>query len=472
MDAVGSAIRVDSRGREVMRILPRVNEDVNEEWISDKTRFVWDGLRRQRLDTPYLRKNGKLQPASWQEVFAVVADRAKTTRPERMAAIVGDLASVEAIKALKDLMLSLGVASLDCRQDGAKIGHGPRQGYLFNTTIAGIENADALLLVGTNPRWEAPIINARIRKTWLRGDLKIARMGPKVDLTYGVTELDNNPADLLDIAAGKHAAFDMLKGAKHPMLIVGQGALTRPDGAAILAACAQIARNTGMIGPSGESAWNGFNVLHTAAGRVGALDVGFLPHKGGKDTVAILDAASRGDIDFVYLLGADEIDMKKLGKAFVVYQGSHGDAGAHRADVILPGATYTEQHGTFVNTEGRVQLAKRANFPPGDAREDWTILRAMSELMGKKLPYDDLNALRQSMLNDAPAWTELDRPPVCPGAESPVWAGIGAAGTIAKTPFEYAVRDFYLTNPIARASQVMAECSTMFVKPRTAAAAE
>ena len=472
MDAVGSAIRVDTRGREVMRFVPRVNEEVNEEWISDKTRFVWDGLRRQRLDTPYLRKNGKLQPASWQEVFKIVADRAKTTRPERMAALVGDLASVEAVKALKDLMLSLGVANLDCRQDGAKIGHGPRQGYLLNTTIAGIENADALLLVGTNPRWEAPLINARIRKTWLRGDLKIARMGSSVDLTYAVTELENNPADLLDIANGKHSAFNMLKNAKRPMLILGQGALTRPDGAAILAACAQIARNTGMIGPAGENGWNGFNVLHTAAGRVGALDVGFLPHKGGKDTIAILDAASRGDLDFVYLLGADEIDMKRLGKAFVVYQGTHGDAGAHRADVILPGATYTEQHGTYVNTEGRVQLAKRANFPPGDAREDWTILRALSELTGKKLPYDDLNALRQQMLNDAPAWTELDKPPVCPGAEATVWSNIGIAGTINKSPFDYAVKDFYLTNPIARASHVMAECSALFVKPRVAAAAE
>ena len=472
MDAVGSAIRVDTRGREVMRFLPRVNEEVNEEWISDKTRFVWDGLRRQRLDTPYIRKGGKLQPATWHEALAVIADRFRTVRPERMAALVGDLVSTEAVKALKDLMVSLGVASLDCRQDGAKLGHGPRQGYLFNTTIAGIETADALLLVGSNPRWEAPIINARIRKAWLRNDLKIMRMGPLVDLTYRVTELDNNPADLADIAAGKHSAFDVLRNAKNPMLILGQGALTRPDGAAILAACAQIARNSGMIGPAGDGGWNGFNVLHTAAARVGALDVGFVPHKGGKDTVAILDAASRGEMDFIYLLGADEIDMNRLGKAFVVYQGTHGDAGAHRADLVLPGATYTEQHGTYVNTEGRVQLSKRANFPPGEAREDWTILRALSDVVGKKLPYDDLNALRQAMLNDAPSWTALDRAPTCPGADAPVWASIGIAGTIANAPFEYGVKDFYLTNPIARASQVMAECSALFVKPRLAAAAE
>jgi NADH-quinone oxidoreductase subunit G len=472
MDAVGSAIRVDSRGAEVMRFLPRVNEEVNEEWISDKTRFVWDGLRRQRLDKPYIRRNGKLQPASWAEAFADIADRVRATRPERMAALVGDLVSAEPIKALKDLMLALGVANLDCRQDGAKVGHGPRQGYLFNTTIAGIEHADALLLIGTNPRWEAPLVNARIRKAWLRNDLKIMRIGPRFDLTYQVQDLDNNPADLADIAAGKHRAFDVLKNAKHPMLIVGQGALARPDGAAILDAAAQIARNTGMIGPAGEGGWNGFNVLHTAAGRVGALDLGFLPQKGGKDTVAILDAASRGDIDFLYLLGADEIDTKNLGKAFVVYQGSHGDAGAHRADVILPGAAYTEQNGTYVNTEGRVQSARRATFPPGDAREDWTILRALSDVLGKKLPYDDMAALRQAMLKDAPHFAQTESAPANPGADASIWTAIGAAGTIAKMPFEYPVKDFYLTNPIARASHVMAECSSLFVKPRLGAAAE
>ena len=472
MDAVGSAIRVDTRGREVMRILPRVNEDINEEWISDKTRFVWDGLRRQRLDRPYVRRNGKLQPATWQEAFATIAEKIRATRPERMAALVGDLPSTEAIKALKDLMLALGVANLDCRQDGAKIGAGPRQGYIFNTTIAGIESADALLLVGTDPRWEAPIINARIRKTWLRGGLKIARLGPARDLTCTVEELGNNAATLGEIAAGNHPVFQMLKSAKRPMLIVGQGALARKDGAAILAACARIARDTGMIGPSGESGWNGFNVLHTAAARVGALDVGFLPHKGGKDTQGILEATSKGEIDFVYLLGADEIDTQKLAKAFVVYQGSHGDAGAHRADVILPGAAYTEQHGTYVNTEGRVQLARRAAFPPGDAREDWTILRALSDVLGRKLPYDDLTTLRQHMLNDAPGWNALDLAPTCPGAEAPAWSNIGTPGPIDATAFSYAVKDFYLTNPVARASQVMAECSAQFVTPARAAAAE
>jgi NADH-quinone oxidoreductase subunit G len=455
-----------------MRILPRVNEDINEEWISDKTRFVWDGLRRQRLDRPYVRRNGRLQPASWQEAFAAIAERVRATKPERMAALVGDLASSEAVKALKDLMLSLGVSNLDCRQDGAQIGTGPRQSYLFNTTIAGIESADALLLVGTDPRWEAPLVNARIRKTWLRGGLKIARLGPARDLTYAVEELGSNAATLTEIAAGRHAVFQMLKDAKRPMLILGQGALARRDGAAILAACAQIARDTGMIGPGGQSGWNGFNVLHTAAGRVGGLDLGFLPQMGGKGTHAILDAASTGELDFVFLLGADEIDTGRLGKAFVVYQGTHGDAGAHRADVILPGAAYTEQHGTYVNTEGRVQLARRASFPPGDAREDWTILRALSDVLGKRLPYDDLNALRERMLADAPAWSALDQAPDCPGADVPVWSSIGVAGSIEPTSFVYPIRDFYLTNPVARASLVMAECSAQFVTPPRAAAAE
>ena len=472
MDAVGSAIRVDARGAEVMRVIPRVNEEVNEEWISDKTRHAVDGLKRQRLDTPYVRRDGKLRPATWSEAFAAIADRVKRSQPGRMAALTGDLSPAEAIKALKDLMLMLGVANLDCRQDGSKIGAGPRQGYLFNTTIRGIDDADALLLVGTNPRWEAPIINARIRKSWLKNDLKIARLGPRVDLTYAVNELDNNPAILAEIAAGKHAVFDALKAAKRAMLIVGQGALARSDGAAILAACAEIARNTGMIGPAGEGGWNGFNVLHTAAARVAALDLGFLPQKGGKDTTAILEAASKGEIDFVYLLGADEIDTGKLAKAFVVYQGTHGDAGAQRADVVLPGAAYTEQNGTYVNTEGRVQAARRATFPPGEAREDWAILRALSDTLGKRLPYDDLTSVRAAMLADVPHFQATDRAPASPGADSAIWTNIGTKGPIAKTPLVYPIRDFYLTNPVARASVTMAECSRLFVQPRAAAAAE
>jgi len=471
MDALGSNIRVDSRGPEVLRILPRVNDDVNEEWISDKTRFACDGLGRQRLDRPYVRRDGKLKPATWQEAFDAIAAKVKTTKPEAMAAIAGDLVSVETAKALKDLMISLGVKSLDCRQDGAKIGGGPRAGYLFNTTVAGIDEADSILLVGTNPRWEAPLVNARIRKAWLRRPVSIARIGAPVDLTYDVIELGEDFSLLSSLAEGD-AAFDALKNAKRPMLIVGMSALARPDGAAILAACAKLAGATGMIGPEGADGWCGFNVLNDAAGRVGALDIGFLPGEGGRDVAGILDGASKGEVGFVWLLGADEIDTAKLGQAFVVYQGSHGDAGAHRADVILPGAAYTEEDGTFVNLEGRAQRANRAVFPPGEAKENWRIVRALSGVLGKALPYDDLEALRTALGSSPFLPASLDTPAVSPGADAALWAAVGAAGTIESGATGYRIADFYLTNPIARSSRTMAECSRIYVKRPLAVAAE
>ena len=471
MDAVGSNIRIDARGAEVLRVLPRVNDDVNEEWISDKTRFAIDGLGRQRLDRPYIRRDGKLKPASWEEALALVAGKLKSAAPAKIAAIAGDLVSAEPVKALKDLLASFGVASLDCRQDGAKLG-GPRPAYLFNTTIAGIDDADAILLIGTNPRREAPIVNARIRKSWLRHPLAIARIGAPADLTYPVTELGESLDALAKLAAGEGAFFETLKNAKRPMLILGQSVLARPDGAAILAAAAKLAGATGMIGPEGAEGWCGFNVLHDAAGRVGALDVGFLPGAGGRDVAGILDGASKGEIDLVWLLGADEIDTSKLGKAFVVYQGSHGDAGAHRADVILPGAAYTEEPGLFVNTEGRVQAANRAVFPPGEARENWRIVRAVSGLAGKPLPYDDLPALRAALVAAAPHFATLDVAPGSPGADGAIWSAVGAAGDIAATGTPCKIADFYLTNPIARASKTMAECSRLYVAPAMAAAAE
>ncbi len=468
MDAMGCNTRIDSRGREVMRFLPRINEGVNEEWLGDKSRFVWDGLRRQRLDQPYIRRNGKLEPASWGEALALVASRLKSTAPEKMAAVAGDLAAAEEVKALKDLMGAFGVANLDCRQDGAKIGAVPRQGYLFNTTFQGIEAADALLLIGTNPRWEAPVLNARIRKTWVNGNIRIANVGTPYDLTYPVQQLGVSPSVLEEIAAGTHPFTQVLTDAKRPMLILGMGALARPDGAAILNLAVRIASATGMIGPAGtpaEGGWNGFNVLHTAAARVGALDLGFVPGEGGRDVSGILDGASKGEIEFVYLLGADEIDMARLGRAFVVYQGTHGDAGAHRADVILPGAAYTEKSGLYVNAEGRVQLANRATFPPGDAKEDWAILRALSDVAGKRLPYDDVEALRRAILADAPHFAERDATPQPAGADPAIWTAIGMAGAIDPgLPLASPVADYYLTNPIARASEIMAECSRLFVQ--------
>jgi NADH-quinone oxidoreductase subunit G len=468
MDAQGCNIRIDTRGPQVLRVLPRLNEGVNEEWISDKARHACDGLNRQRLDKPYAKKNGKLVPVSWAEAFAAIAARMNATKPEKMAAIVGDLAAAEEIKALKDLMTSFGDVNLECRQDGAKIGTGPRQSWLFNTTIAGLESADAILLIGANPRWEAPVLNARIRKAWTNGPVKIANIGTPVDLTYPVEQLGG--ADVLSgIADGSHAFTKILKDAKRPMIIVGSSTLARADGAAILNLAAKIAGDTGGIGPAGtpaEGGWVGFNVLHTAASRVAALDLGFVK---GRDMAGILS----GEIDFVWLLGADEFDTAKLGNAFVVYQGTHGDAGAHRADVILPGAAYTEKDGIYVNFEGRVQRTKRAAFPPGDAKEDWAIIRAFSDVAGKTLPYDNRDQLHDAMYKDAPHFRDMHETPAHLGADPAVWNAIGTAGAIdANAPLECTIRDFYLTNPIARASETMAECSRIFIGGTQQMAAE
>ncbi|MEO3431783.1 NADH-quinone oxidoreductase subunit NuoG [Inquilinus sp. CAU 1745] len=444
MDAVGSSIRVDARGGQVMRVLPRLNEDVNEEWISDKTRFACDGLMRQRLDRPYVRRDGKLTPASWEEAFAAVTARLQGVDGSRIAAIAGDLCDAESMFALKGLMTALGSANIDCRQDGAKIGVGARAGYLFNTGIAGIEEADAILIVGSNPRIEAPILNARIRKRWLRGGLTVGVIGTNEDLTYRTEYLGAGTDTLSEIAGGKGDFAKLLKDAKNPMVIVGMGALARPDGAVILAACRELA--------TVREDWNGFNVLHTAAGRVGGLDVGFLPGEGGRDVAGILDGAGKGEIDVVWLLGADEIDTSRLGDAFVIYQGHHGDRGAHRADVILPGAAYTEKNGTYVNTEGRAQLGRMAVFPPGEAREDWKILRAASQHLGRTLPYDSLRELRGKMLEAHPTFAAIDV------LEPAAWGAFGEKGKMDQAPFATPIANFYMTDPISRASETMARC--------------
>jgi NADH-quinone oxidoreductase subunit G len=481
MDAQGCNIRVDARGSQVMRVLPRLNEEVNEEWIGDKTRHACDGLSRQRLDRPYVRVNGKLKPASWAEAFATIAARAKQTSPDRMAAIVGDLAAAEEIKALKDLMAALKVKNLDCRQDGAKIGltgdgrKAPRQTYLFNSTIAGVDAADAILLVGANPRWDAPVLNARIRKAWLASGVKVANIGPAVDLTYPVEQLGTGMAVLAHIADGSHDFAKVLTEARRPMMVLGAGAISRKDGAAVLNLAAKIAADTGMIGPAGthaEGGWDGFNILHTAASRVAALDLDFLPLNGGRDVAAIVDGAQKGEIDFIYLLGADEFDVAHLGRAFVIYQGSHGDAGAHNADVILPGAAYTEKDGLYTNFEGRVQRGRRAVFPPGEAKEDWAILRALSEVLGAKLPYDDRAQLLMALEKDVTHFAVLNGAPVHADTSSATWAGIGLAGPLDNAPVLHSMTDFYLTNPIARASETMARCSREFVTGAGKMAAE
>jgi len=446
MDAVGSAVRVDARGREVMRVLPRLNEIVNEEWLSDKGRHACDGVQYQRLDKPYVRgANGKLKEATWAEAFAAIAAKVKNLPGTKVAALAGDLVDAEAMFALKQLMSSLGSPNLDCRQDGAAVDPAVRASYLFNSGIAGIDQADALLIFGADPRKEAPIINARIRKRYLRGAVHISVIGEKLDLTYPYHWVGASP-DLI-------AACKPPEGSKTPMMILGMAALTRPDGAAILESARRVAEQTGVV----KEGWKGFNVLHTAAARVGGLDVGFAPGAGGKDTRGILDAASKGEIEVVYLLGADEIDTAKLGKAFVIYQGHHGDKGAHRADVVLPGSAYTEKSGTYVNTEGRVQRAERAVFPPGDAREDWAIVRALSEALGKKLPFDSLDQVRAAMRGANPIFAAID------SVTKAEWKPFGTAGTIAATGFNYPIKNYYMTDPISRASRTMAQCTEEFV---------
>ncbi len=452
MDAVGSNIRVDSRGAEVMRVLPRLNEDVNEEWISDKTRFACDGLKRQRLDRPYVRRDGRLEAATWAEAFSAIGQHLKGVQGKRIAAIAGDLADCESMMALKDLMAKLRSPNTDCRQDGAKLDGACRAGYLFNTTIAGIEQADACLLIGTDVRREAPIINARLRKRHLAGGFPVGVVGPQVDLTYDYRHLGDGPQTLEQIAAGEHAFAKVLGRAERPMLIVGMGALARADGAQVLATARTIAEDCGMVRE--KDGWNGFNVLHTAAARVGGLDLGFLPGDGGLDTGAIVDAASAGAVAVVYLLGADEIDMDSLGKAFVIYQGHHGDAGAERADVILPGAAYTEKNATYVNTEGRVQQGRRAVYPPGEAREDWTIIRALSEVLGRKLPVDTRDDVRARMAEVNPNFAAGPDT-----VETAPWGAFGTDGPMDPAPFRTPVANFYMTDPISRASVTMAACA-------------
>ncbi|MDU9002662.1 NADH-quinone oxidoreductase subunit NuoG [Sedimentitalea todarodis] len=424
MDALGSNIRVDTKGREVMRFLPRNHDGVNEEWISDKTRFVWDGLRRQRLDQPYIRESGKLRPASWGEALAAASDALKAAKAP--VGVVGELAPVEAAFALKQLIEGQeGV--VECRTDGAKLPAGNRGAYVGTARIEDVDFAERILLIGTNPRLEAPVLNSRIRRAWARG-ADIALVGQAADLTYEYAHVGDDRAALQQVV--DMGGDDEIRS-RASMVIVGQGALQDADGTAVLAAAQKVA----------EATQSGLLILHTAAGRVGAMDAGCTNDRG-------MDALN--DADVIYNLGADEIDI--AAGAFVIYQGSHGDRGAHRADVILPGAAYTEEQGLFVNTEGRPQLALRAGFAPGQAKENWAILRALSSEMGATLPYDTLAQLRKALVADVPHLARIDEVP-----ENEVQLLEGAS--LGEASFRPAISDFYLTNPIARASALMAELS-------------
>jgi NADH-quinone oxidoreductase subunit G len=422
MDALGSNIRVDTKGREVMRILPRNHDGVNEEWISDKTRFIWDGLRRQRLDTPYIRENGKLRKADWPEALASAAAAMKG---KKVAGLVGDLAPVEAVYSLKTLIEGLG-GHVECRTDNAKLPSGNRSAYVGTASVEDIDTAKTILLIGTNPRLEAPVLNARIRKAWSKG-ATVGLIGEACELSYEYKHMGTDRAALVDLV-GKVTAKD------NTLVIIGQGAINEADGEAVLSQAMAYATGAGAK----------FMVLHTAAARVGAMDVGAVTEGG-------LAKATEG-AEVIYNLGADEVDI--AAGPFVIYQGSHGDRGAQRADIILPAAAYTEENGLFVNTEGRPQMAVRAGFAPGQAKENWAILRALSSELGQTLPWDSMAALRANLVAKHPHLGRIDE------VAANDWQAL-AVKAPAKATLRPAIREFYLTNPIARASAVMGELAAM-----------
>ena len=437
MDAVGTNIRLDSRGRQVLRALPRINEDVNEEWASDKTRHAVDGLVRRRLDRPYVRRDGKLQPASWDEAFGAIA---AVNAGSSVAAIHGDLVDCETLYAAKALVRAMGSDLLEGRQTGMDYDASSLAAVNFNTTIAGVEDADAILLVGTNLRWEAPLVNTRVRKAIKKG-AKVFAIGPETDLTYKVEWLGD---DLSLVGKLPKAAADAFKDAKAPAVILGGGALKGGHGAGLA-----LAKKLNLVRTlENGTAWNGFNVLHMAASRMGGLMLGWAQKGGIADIVA-------ANPKLVFLLGADEGDFSGL-TGLKVYIGHHGDRGAQQADVVLPAASYAEKAGTYVNLEGRVQRGERAVFPPGDAREDWTILRALSERLGHTLPFDTFDGLRAAMASEVPALGEEGlvsfpwNPPALDAKGEGKLAG-------------YPIKDFYLTNAICRASPTMQRCSAELV---------
>ena len=449
MDGLGSNIRVDTKGNQVMRVLPRLNEDINEEWISDKTRYAIDGLKAQRLDKPYIRNsNGSLEASDWDAAFNKIKEKLLKTDRNKIACLLGDLVDVETAFSLKLLFQKLDVDNLDCRIDGAQIGENGRAGYIFNSEIKGIEEADALLIVGSNPKIEAAVLNARIRKRYLMGNFPIGLIGEDLDLTYPYEHLGTSSLDIKKLNDKNSKFHEQLLNAENPMIIIGMGALSNDNGAVILNQLRELAEFFGVV----KKGWNGFNILHTSAGRTGALDIGFIPSKTGLNAKQIFSKGQQGELSFVWLMGVDNQDVLNLKKPFVVYQGHHGDAGAHVADVILPGAAYTEKSATYVNTEGRPQLAKQATFPPGDAKEDWKIVRAFSEYINNKLPFDNLDILRKKLYEEFPHLSYVDE------IKKSRWSKFGIKGKMKDIELKSTIKSFYETCSISRTSETMALC--------------
>ncbi len=453
LDAVGSNIRVDTRGNEVLRVLPRVNEEINEEWISDKTRYGFEGLKYQRLDKPYIRKMGRLQPSTWEEAYALISQILKQTNPDRIGAIAGDLVDVESMFALKNMLDNLGVRNYDCRQDGANYNANIRASYLFNTTIEGLEKADLILLVGSNPRYEAPIVNARIRKICSNKKIPIAVIGNEIDLTYPHQNLGSDPKILEDILYGNHLFCEKLSSAKNPVIILGNAIYKRGDAEAILSLALKIAEKYNAV----RDDWNGLNALQRFAARTGGLEIGFVPQNNGKDTYTILHSAKSGDIEVLILHGADEIDVKGLDRPFVIYIGHHGDAGASVADVILPSAAYTEKNALYVNLEGRAQKTRLAAFPVGEAKQDFIIISELSAKLGID-SFATIDEIRKELEKTSATFKNIDKisPAKWPSSESL------PAGRLTKMAIESDNFNFYFTDPISRVSKTMIACNAEF----------
>ena len=454
MDAVGSNIRIDTKGNKVMRVLPRNNDEINEEWISDKTRFFWDGLSLQRIDKPYLRENGKLRQVSWKKAIDVASDKLLNTNPKKIASITGDLVSIESIYSIKKLMDSIKSPNTECRQDGSKI-NGGREKWLFNSKLSGIDVSDGCLLIGTNPRIEAALINSRILRKSKEKNYSIGLLGNKSELNYNYDYLGDDPSIIYDLIDNKSPFCEKLSEMNKPIMIIGQGALKGDEGEDYLNLCIELANNYNFL----KNDWNGFNVLHTAASRPGAMEIGFLPKERGKDLDQIIDGYKKGDISTLFLLGADEIEISEKTDCFVIYQGHHGDKGANIADLILPSPSFNEQNGLFINTEGRIQESIRATFPIGEAKEDWEIISLISKKMGLENIDNSFEDLRSSLFQSFPHLADID---MClSGEKLPEKI---ERKDIKQHVFKNSLNNFWLSNSITRSSRLMCERNNISVK--------
>ena len=454
MDAVGSNIRIDTKGNKVMRVLPRNNDEVNEEWISDKTRFFWDGLSLQRIDKPYLRENGKLRQVSWKKAIDVASDKLQNTNPKKIASITGDLVSIESIYSIKKLMDSIKSPNTECRQDGSKI-NGGREKWLFNSKLSGIDESDGCLLIGTNPRIEAALLNSRIIRKSKEENYSIGLLGNKSELNYNYDYLGDDPSIIYDLIDNKSPFCEKLSEMNKPIMIIGQGALKGDEGEDYLNLCIELANNYNFL----KNDWNGFNVLHTAASRPGAMEIGFLPKERGKDLDQIIDGYKKGDISTLFLLGADEIEISEKTDCFVIYQGHHGDKGANIADLILPSPSFNEQNGLFINTEGRIQESIRATFPIGEAKEDWEIISLISKKMGLENIDNSFEDLRSSLFQSFPHLADID---MClSGEKLPEKI---ERKDIKQHVFKNSLNNFWLSNSITRSSRLMCERNNISVK--------